>query len=156
MRGKRESALVLNGETSATVLLTLLQQNREEVRFWHSRVFSTSFWFDATVLAVVSFTLAHPGSSALRDLAALGCVCLASFHFVIAMVAKGAIERTGRDLLLLQSGLLLNEPGHYLTQEPVYEAGCKWLPPNYIWKLVAFNLLLSIGSILALLLENAK
>lgn len=154
----RMSALDPGGMEKIQILLTLLQQNREEVRFWQERLFAASFWFNATTLGVVAFVLKEPSVSTpriatLQGVAAFGCICLSAFHFIIAVISRKAIETTGGDLVRIQSALLLTRGDAYFQGGRVYEDSGKWLPQYYIWWLVGLNVLLCIVSVVALVLH---
>jgi hypothetical protein len=147
----RVSALDPSGVEKVQILVAILQQNREEVRFWQERLFAASFWFNATTLGVVAFVLKEPATATLQAMAAFGCVCLSAFHFIIAVIAKKAIETTGSDLVRIQSALLLTRNDSYMQGGRVYQDSGKWLPQYYIWWLVGLNVLLCVVSVIALL-----
>jgi hypothetical protein len=158
-----QSVLDLKDEKRAEVLITLLQEDREEIRFWQERLFTTSFWINAAILGLVAFLfqLDNRPPSILKDdnwphsvrlAIALGCICLTIFHCVITRFAKKCIETNGKDLLLIQGGLLLTKQDYYIREQSIYEDEGRGLPQKYTWLLIVLNILLCLGSVCLTLL----
>lgn len=133
------------------VLLKLLEQNRTEIRFWHERLFTTSFWVNAAILGIVGFALKETDlAPALRWLAAFGVVALFLFHGVVAWSARTNIGRNGDDLVTIQNALLLTMAGAYLANGVIYPAGpfpWRWRG----WYLIGLNAALTLGAVGVLL-----
>lgn len=151
-----EPTLAPSVDKRAEILLWLLRENRSDIRFWQERLFFASFWLDAAIVGIVAFALREELNIGERVVLAIGCVCLAIFHSLIANVAKRSIELNGSGLLRLQAGLLLNAVGQYLSDEPIYSPTGKWLDQKYITSLIALNILLCAGALLVMLLTSVR
>ncbi len=122
---QNEPALKLTDEDRLKVLTTLLEQNRQEIRFWQDKLFTISFLFTGLILGIVVFTLKQkPDTAILRRLAAGSCLGLCFFYFLYVEFAEGAISVNDYDLIGIQYGLKLSEEDQYLLKKQrIYGAG---------------------------------
>lgn len=155
-RAELASILVPSTDKKVEVLLWLLRENRMEIRFWQERLFFTSFWFNAAIIGIAAFALRERTSFPNKIVMAIGCICLAAFHFIICRVAKRATAHSGTDLLKIQAGLLLTEPDQFLSKESIYSKGGKWLEQGYITWFIFLNCLLCIGAIIGIALSHLQ
>ena len=149
--GSGASSLDLDPSTRAAVMMALLGKNRDEITFWQGQLLTASFWFNGAILGGAAFALRGPMPADASPLLAVGILLFMLFYIVFALLAKKAIEHTGRDLLKIQSALRLTGAGEYLAEGAIYASGDRWLPQRYIWLLIALNVTLSLASAFAAL-----
>jgi hypothetical protein len=153
IRSKPEPVVAMNNETKATVLLALLEQNREEIRFWHEKMFQAAFALDSALMVVGAFVL-HDEShdKVLLCVAIAACVLFAIFHQIVGQVGADAIRINGRDLEFIQATLHLAEPGEFEQKNPIYKwTGTEWIPQRHFKFLHILNLSLA-GGLIAILI----
>jgi hypothetical protein len=149
---KPDSLLAINPETKASVLLALLEQNREEIRFWHEKMFQASFALNSAMVIVTGFVLHEPPKEILSWLAAIACLVFVVFHLVVGRLGTGAIRINGRDLEFIQAALRLAETGDYVKDKPIYQwTGTEWMPQRHFIALHVLNWILATGLIVTLL-----
>lgn len=136
----------------ANVLMKLLEQNREEVRFVQGLLFTTSFWFTVGIFGIVSFNLGIKGYHPfMRGASVAGCLLLCGFYFVFADFAEGAMVTSHDDMVGMQYGLELSKPNSYLLNDQViYHAG-DFGSESHIKALVQFYVLLVFVAVAVLL-----
>jgi hypothetical protein len=153
---ENKPTLSLNAADKANVLTRLLEENREEIRFWQDHLFSISFVFSAAVLGIVAFAVqAKTSTRLLRYVCAVGCFILCIFYLLFVRFADDAISLNDHDLIGIQYALKLSTPGEYLQgnqpeSKTIYGEGYPSGHPH-IKHLVRLNVLLVIGSVLWLL-----
>jgi hypothetical protein len=111
---------VLGDSSKCDTLRLLLEQDREEIRFWQERLFTGSVTLNAALLALAAFVLENDTTVRLRLIAAVGCVGLALFHTILAFVAENNVMRNGRDLTLIQEALGLTRADKYVEGRSLY------------------------------------
>ncbi len=153
IRAKPVPAVEMSSDNKTAVLLAILNQNREEIRFWHEKMFQASFTLDSALMVVAAFALRENiHGRAMLGVAAAACALFAIFHSIVERVGTGAIRINGRDLEFMQAALRLNEPGDYVKTDPIYAwTGTEWLPQRHFRFLRMLNLTLALGLIVILL-----
>jgi hypothetical protein len=150
---ENKPTLALGPVEKANVLIKLLEQNREEIRFWQNHLFTISFLFSAAVLGIVAFALQTTSNTRLiRYVCAAGCFILCIFYLFFVRFADNAISLNDHDMIGIQYALKLSTPGEYLQGKSnvIYAEGYP-AGHSHIKNLVRFNVLLVIGSVILLL-----
>jgi hypothetical protein len=153
IRTKPEPTMTLKDETKATVMLALLEQNREEIRFWHEKMFQAAFALDSALLVVGAFVLHDERQDKMLVwIAIAACVLFAVFHQIVGRIGAGAIRINARDLEFIQATLRLNESGEFEKNNPIYTwTGTEWIPQQHFRFLHILNLSLAGGLIAVLI-----
>jgi len=157
---KPTSVVEVNDADKKDVLLALLEQDREEIRFWHEKMFQASFALDTAMVAVSAFALQEagkPDKDMLSLAACAGVIMFAVFHQIVGKMASTSICINGRDVEFIQAALRLSDPGEYVENKAVYAwVGKEWKPEQalFIW-LHRLNVFLAAGLIAILLFSIA-
>jgi hypothetical protein len=132
------------------VLIKLLEQDREEIRFWQAHLFTITLGFDAAILAIVSFALQTKRFTDVHRVVFIGgCIFLCASYLLFLRFVDGAIAVNDYDLIGIQFGLRLSEAGRYLEGQPIYKEGPS-PGQSHIWKLALFDLALVVLSVAVL------
>lgn len=135
------------------VLKTLLEQDREEIRFYQDKLFTVSFAFSAALLGMVAFALKTTGpDSLLRRFFAASCFIFCIFYLLFAQFANNAIVQNNQDLAGIQYALDLSQPNAYLAHGQVIYGlrDPKSAENKHIYWLAIFNIMLAVASAVVL------
>lgn len=133
----------------ASVMLHLLHEDREEIRYWQDKLFTVSFWFNAAILGIVGFAVQRDTlNPSARYVFPAACLSLGIFYLIFARYAGGAISVNDNDLIGIQYALGLSEQDYYLKGQRVYGEVRELMPHPHIAHLVHLNALFVIGSVL--------
>ncbi len=158
---QNKPAMVLIQSEKVEVMKTLLEENREEIRFYQDKLFTMSFTFSAALLGIVAFALKKTTqSSLLRRVLAAGCFALCFFYLLFVHFADTAILVNDKDLIGIQYALDLSQTNAYLINDQViFTNGQTIYQPHepalakhtHIRLIAIFNVVLGVASFFVLM-----